>query len=301
MVRIKINKRRWESGFNDMKELTIEVTNNCANKCIHCSSCALFECDLQGLDEERGKSEQIFKLTKPEIIKILDENPGFDKVRFSGGEPFMHPILLELLKEAKRRGKYVEVLTSGNFYNRSEPLALISTARIFLDKIGISLYGGRKIHDTITRTEGSFDCLDETINRILAERIYFAFNFTAMSKNKDFLEEAFIYAQSKKSNYCNPGINFSRLINQGFASGERSLFLSEEQIDEIVVLSQKFSKQYDVPISFGCSFAKTSCCAGSGKRVFTYERKYFDCSSLKDANKDPSNLFLYKFLCQERW
>jgi MoaA/NifB/PqqE/SkfB family radical SAM enzyme len=261
----------------------------------------LFEWDLHGLDEERGKSEQIFQLFKPDIIKTLDENPDFKKVRFSGGEPFMHPLLLEFLREAKRRGKYTEVLTSGNFYNKSEPLALISASKKFVDKIGISLYGGREIQGAITRNEESFDCLDETVNKILAEKINFSFNFVAMSKNKDSLEEVFRYVHSKKNNYCNPGINILRIINQGFALGEDSLFLLESQINEIAFLSKEFSKQYKVPVSLGCSFARTSCNAGKGKRVFTYNREYFDCSALKDIEVDSGKITENRLLCQERW
>jgi len=284
-----------------MKELTIEITNNCANKCVHCPSCALLEWDLQGLDEERGESEQIFELTKPEVIRVLDENPVFDKIRFSGGEPFMHPLLLEFLREAKKRRKYVEVLTSGNFYFREQPFALINSSREFVDRINISLYGNREVHDNITRNEGSFDCLDATVDRILGEKINFSFNFVAMSKNKDALEDVFRYVCSKKNDYCNPGINILRIINQGFALGEKYLFLLEAQVSAVAVLSKELSRKYNVPVSLGCSFAETFCNAGNNKRIFTYNREYFDCSALKGERVNSREIGGSNFLCQERW
>jgi len=67
-----------------MKELTIEITNYCSLNCLHCSTKA----NTQG--------EIFFSVNQ--INNYLNQFPDFKKVRLSGGEPFEHPDLVEILK-----------------------------------------------------------------------------------------------------------------------------------------------------------------------------------------------------------
>ncbi|VVB80536.1 Coenzyme PQQ synthesis protein E [uncultured archaeon] len=277
-----------------MAELTIEVTNNCGNRCVHCSSCALFEWDLQGADDERSSSEQIYLLTLPEVKQVLDENSQFEMVRFSGGEPFMHPLILEFLREAKIRGKQTEVLSSGVYYReRHIPSILSLCGRQFVDRIGFSLYGNSKVHAQVTRNDQAFEEFDETVNEVLENKIPFNFNFVCMSPTKDYLEETFQYVASKQNSFCNPSINFLRLVRQGNCRDD--LALSREEIDKLIGEAKTFSAKYSVPVNFGCSLEESFCRAGKGKRVFTYRKEYLDCSALKYSSGGS------KFRCSERW
>jgi MoaA/NifB/PqqE/SkfB family radical SAM enzyme len=280
-------------------ELTIEVTNNCGNRCVHCSSCALYEYDLQGEDSARGKNEQIFSLTKPDVVKVLDENPQFDKVRFSGGEPFMHPLLLEFLREAKKRTKTTEVLSSGVYYrDRHLPSLLTLCGKSLIDKIGFSIYGSKETHNEITQNEFSFDSLQETLQETIEERIPFSFNFVCMKKNISQLENVFEYANNWRIGTFVPRINFLRLIKQGNCEVSDSLALDKSQITGLINKASTLAEKYSVPILFGCSLAETSCNAGKGKRVFTYKKEYIDCSALKYGE---TSFNVSRFRCAERW
>lgn len=284
-----------------MKELTIEVTNNCANHCRHCSSCALYEWDLQGADDERSENEQIYELTKPEVITALEKNPDCEKIRFSGGEPFMHPLLLELLREARNRKRYVEVLTSGVHHNEGAlSVALLQCAKPFLDNINLSLYGDAEIHNEVTGNYESYECLDETVNRIIEQQIPFSFIFVAMQTSGEGLEEVFSYASQKRllANYCSPSVSLFRFIGQGNGVCHKDFVLSRKELDEIRVHAEEFSKKYGIEAKFGCSFSERGCRFEEGKKVLTYRGKYIACSSLKDFEGEamPGS-----FPCRERW
>lgn len=286
---------------SDMKELTIEITNNCANGCVHCSSRAFYEHNEPEVDEETRQYKKVYKLRKPEVIKVLEENPDFDKVRFSGGEPFMHPLILEFLREAKKRGKFVNVLTSGVFHwaEGIHP-GLILASKPFVDSITLSLFGNEWNHAKVTGNSESYRCLDETVSQIIEARIPFSFNYVALQHYLDGLDEVFEYASRKRTDYCKPSIGILRFVRQGNASNRDYLSLSEEQIDRVKQIALKFSKKYDVEVGFGCSFAKTACRAGAEKRVYTYRGKYIGCSALKDSD-GKRNISSNEFACAERW
>lgn len=83
-----------------MKELTLEITGKCDIGCPWCSS----DAKPDGNHIPGGEAEL-----------LLEEYRGeCDVVRFSGGEPTMHPDLVYLCSVAKHLGYYVVLLTNGN-------------------------------------------------------------------------------------------------------------------------------------------------------------------------------------------
>jgi len=88
-----------------MKELTLEITNKCYQQCPWCSS---------------DSSPKGFLTPRERILEILDScRPECDVVRFSGGEPTLHPGLPDFLFYAKRLEYQVVLLTNGLEMNRA--------------------------------------------------------------------------------------------------------------------------------------------------------------------------------------
>lgn len=95
-----------------LKEITIEITQQCPNYCIHCSS-------MSSLSKNHMMPLEKVK----ELIDDVDIL-GCEQISFSGGEPFLHKDLVKMVAYAYRKGMRVAVYTSG-IYNDSKGYSAI--------------------------------------------------------------------------------------------------------------------------------------------------------------------------------
>ena len=127
-----------------LKEVKIEITHNCALKCIHCSSVA---------------DDKIFQQVNWDDCKrILDQSweMGVTEIAFSGGEPLLWVNLPKAIEYAKYLGFHVTVYSTG--YIKDIDTVLFRLGKSSLDRIIFSLYAGSEsIHEKITGVKGSFD------------------------------------------------------------------------------------------------------------------------------------------------
>jgi len=279
-----------------MAELTIEITPHCILNCIHCSHDKTSEEKVDHTGFENG-----------EVERVIQEYDQFETVRFSGGEPFTENRLAEYAEYAKRRSKKVHIVTSGVCgYRYGEPgdsLELTPlTQRILLplkglvNNISFSLYGAERIHDTITRTPGSFKCLDKSVKEVISLGIPFSFTSVALRTAIPGIEDVIRYVAIKKRvSGTNPRVHYLRFIKQG--NGEESLrqALTPEEIIEFRERASFFAKRYEVDVSFGCSLKEEGCNQGVGKAAVSSSGEYFPCSALKFGGKTEA------FGCRERW
>lgn len=84
-----------------MKELTIEITNYCKERCLYCSS-----------DATTNKDEAWFLDPYKDVLMYLWEHGEYDVVNISGGEPLAHPEFYEILEVCKDYAKEVVVYTN---------------------------------------------------------------------------------------------------------------------------------------------------------------------------------------------
>jgi MoaA/NifB/PqqE/SkfB family radical SAM enzyme len=89
---------------------------------------------------------------------------GVQFISFSGGEPFVHPKILELLEHAFSLGVKVQMVSNGTLI-RERHLELLSR----LDCLTLSVDGTEEAHDHIRRRKGTYRRTLETI-RLLAEQ-----------------------------------------------------------------------------------------------------------------------------------
>ena len=84
-----------------MKQISIEIIHKCPNKCLHCSSYS----DIT----------RTMKLSTDKILSIIDSAKKLNTeiISISGGEPFLHEGLVEIVQYAKMQGLKVYIYTSG--------------------------------------------------------------------------------------------------------------------------------------------------------------------------------------------
>lgn len=136
-------KRQWR--FLDMgNRVDIKITFKCNNRCDFCA---------QG-----NKRDTVTQLTPEQVHKdLLDAaSKGADMVTFTGGEPTMHPDLIEFIKFAKANGyKNIQVQTNGRRFLYLDFLEKMREAGV--TEISPSLHGAcAKTHDGLTHAKGSF-------------------------------------------------------------------------------------------------------------------------------------------------
>ena len=90
-----------------VKDLCFEIIQTCPNNCRFCSSCA-------GMDKDTMIDYETFVKVINHLMKI----GGIQEISFSGGEPFLHPNLFDMIKYCKALGIRVVLFTSGVKKNR---------------------------------------------------------------------------------------------------------------------------------------------------------------------------------------
>jgi len=135
---------------------SIELTENCNFRCIHC---------YQG----KNKARQI--LSGDEWCRILDESvaEGMFWLLITGGEPLLHPEFKRIYMHAIRKGLIVTVFTNGRLVT-DEHIQLWTDYPPF--SLEITLYGAsEEMYQRVTGTRNSFAKVMETARKMKAAGI----------------------------------------------------------------------------------------------------------------------------------
>lgn len=106
-----------------VKDLCFEIIQTCPNNCRFCSSCA-------GMDKDTMISYDTFVNVINHFMKI----GGIKEISFSGGEPFLHPNLFDMIKYCKDLGIRVVLFTSGVRRNRQLTKEQMDTLRNHVER-----------------------------------------------------------------------------------------------------------------------------------------------------------------------
>lgn len=116
-----------------------EVTHACNNDCIFCHN------DLR-------RADWITLDTAKKVLDNLNEN-GVFQVIFTGGEPLLHPELLEMMSYAKKLDMEVGLITNGVLLEEiAEDLVNLALKNIQVSILGYDI----STHDALVKHPGSF-------------------------------------------------------------------------------------------------------------------------------------------------
>lgn len=148
---------------------TIEITDSCNLKCIHCY--------------RNIPNPSYWNLDTFEKALVSLKELGTLHLTLTGGEPLLHPHFQEFLLLAKKYGFVLTIQTNGTL-NIIPILKLLSETS--LKSIAISLYSTiPKTHDSITGKFGSCISTINTITSLVQNRIPVTINCPVMQNNKD--------------------------------------------------------------------------------------------------------------------
>ena len=134
--------------------LFFELTDRCNLGCRHCGSNCTYRND---------KFLPFAEIRKIMISVSQRYDPKQIMVCLSGGEPVLHPDLMEIIRTAHVLGFYVGMTTNGTLIDDSKAKEL---QRSGLDTIAVSIDGTRETHDCFRGVKGCFDQAIEGIKSL---------------------------------------------------------------------------------------------------------------------------------------
>jgi 12,18-didecarboxysiroheme deacetylase len=149
----------------DKKPVVVwNMTRRCNLKCVHCYARAVGERGRDEISTARGKA-------------IIDDLAAFGSpvMLFSGGEPLVREDLPELALYATSKGMRAVISTNGTLITREKARELKAVG---LSYVGISLDGGREVHDRFRAVPGSFKKALKGIENCQEEGLKVGLRFT---------------------------------------------------------------------------------------------------------------------------
>jgi len=164
-------------AMEGFEELTIELTDWCPSRCLHCSSSSSPTCNNH--------------LETKLVLQLIDEaiRLGAKKISFGGGEPTASKSFVPAVARAVTSGVSVEVFTCGLGIFRGQLQGLKSEiVNACKDLHGVkfifSFHGASEdVHDYVTQTPNSFKLLVASLEKCLSAGIDCEMNFVPMRVN----------------------------------------------------------------------------------------------------------------------
>lgn len=262
--------------MDELRDIFVEVTNCCYQKCMHCSSCA-----------EAGSYPEISLTDLKKIVS--DALPlGLKNIVLSGGEPFVYPNLLDAVDFFYENRIATSIYTCGIIKNTLGILSSIDEKLFWtlkkrnLHKIIFSLHGSKpEIQDKIANIEGSFNLVMKSLENALKAGLHVELHVVPMHINLNDLENILRFAEDKGIHH----VSFLRFVPQG-----RGNLAMEPTRGEYLILKQKYEqwkeKFNSIHIRFGTpynclTFEGKQCTAGKNKILINAHGEYFPCEAFK--------------------
>lgn len=159
---------------------TIEITDQCNFSCIHC--------DYPKKRKGNFISLQLLDAIAKQLLEI-----GTFRITLSGGEPFEHPQIVEIVEKLIGMSFYVKIITNG-FCMTAEQINRLSKYKKL--EIVFSLLGYKETHDNITKVAGSFDEIDSKVRILKNAKCKVSFQTCVLRENFEDLEALIQYTKS---------------------------------------------------------------------------------------------------------
>lgn len=260
-----------------LSEISIEILQRCPNRCIYCSS---------------HSNPQATHIIPFEIIKnIIDDakSLGCKTVCLSGGEPFLHPQILDVISYIAKLQLTCYVYTSG-IYMKDEvysslPNEYIEAIRGMVDKVIFNVEADTSaLYDQIMGTDvGGFDMMKKSISDCVSSGLVVETHVVPMQVNfkhlKSIFEMCYQLGVSK--------VSILRLVLQGRALENLSLVkLTGEDSREVTKLIKALKEAYKGKVRIGLPYSDSNCriyCkAASDKINVRYDGNVYPCEVFKD-------------------
>jgi len=279
------------SLWAELRELTLEITQECMNKCMHCSSMAV----------RRTKMAPVSAVL---VKRVVDEasDLGLRSLAISGGEPFIHPGFVSVLKACAAKDlERLAVYTSG-VLRSSDGAAIALADNALLDAVKDScawlIFNIQsvlpEVHDKIVGAPGRLLITLASMQNAIAHGIPVECHIVPNKQNVDSLATTARHLTALGAQR----ISFLRLVPQGYAEDNFDSLVCSEQEEERMKEAFRSLLQdenahtkyrFGVPFSWTCG-PPALCQAGISKLIMRWDGAFFPCEAFKECNREEFRL-----------
>jgi len=170
-------------SLSDVKRIHWEIISGCDHNCIFCYNPW----------REQNYPFPSNDLSVKEIKKIVDDvskKVRLNSVTISGGEPFIHPNIVEIISMFLIFDCKIEITTNGSIINKSVLNSLLKNDILCT----ISFHScNKKLFERISQTKDSFDKVVQNIKTLLANDISILINITLNKINLETLQQTLFF------------------------------------------------------------------------------------------------------------
>lgn len=274
-----------------LKEISIEIIRKCPNKCVHCSS---LSCD---------SSTEMLTLEKFKEVVEGVKKLGLKTICFSGGEPFLHPEITEMVEYVHNIGLCCYVYSSGIYMDSLKersaiPERILHSIKGKVSKIIFNIEAvDERTYNKVMGTTGCMPFLEESIKSAVDKNIIVEGHFVPMKLNKDCIEDVVKFCERLGVSK----ISYLRLVLHGRAFNNRTeIELSEQErksVEErIIQLHKDKSSCVRVGVPILGETKGVHCEAANGKLNIKYDGNVYPCEVFKNqrlevlAKYKPDNI-----------
>lgn len=264
--------------MSSLSELSVEITQRCPNRCLHCSS----------LSSPRACST----IPAASVINVAEQSQqlGLKCISISGGEPLLHPELACIVSGIDSLGMSIGFYTTGIEYDgtgRAVPRQDWSLFPRDSTRLIFSLHSwNAETHDLISDREGAFLLTKAAIHAALKQNFRVETHIVPNKLNLRELEETLNIVTS----WGVERVSFLRLVPQGRArDNAKKLVLDEQGIKFLSTVGKKFEhapenkKKVRFGIPFSGFLSHQKCCnAAESKLIIRYDGEILPCEAFKD-------------------
>ena len=278
-----------------IKDVSIEIIQKCLNRCIHCSSCST------------EKSSMMLQLdTISHLIRGLHEL-RVERICLSGGEPFLHPDIAEIIRQISDCQIIVDIYSCGVISANGKAVSLSLEMLSILKKAGLRTLifnmqsANEKTYDLITQSQGHFPLLCESIKNAIKCGIRTEIHFVPMKQNVGDAIEVLRFAEELGVEQ----VNFLKLVPHGRArENMQNLVPDDASIGELceqLVALKLQGKAIRLGLPLSASGSTPPCHAVREKLYIKFDGSVFGCEAFKyitfrdeqEQPVTPENIFDY--------
>jgi radical SAM protein with 4Fe4S-binding SPASM domain len=282
-----------------LQQVWFNITDACN---LHCPHCFARQQKAQGFAPLHESLTFLKEAAQMEV----------DEIVFSGGEPTLHPQLMEILEGARGlRNWKVKLLTNGFMAGEEGGEARLMEICKLVDDVQVSIDGNNKsTHDLARGVVGSFERACKTVRIVASTGTQVGISFTPLPRNLKEIPKLYKLAIDLRANYIH--LNRPKPPAAPNLFKETEQFTSEEFLgqvysayDELLIACHKsyedmrglpvklpsVDSSFDPASELISPFKKLRCGAGILTMAVNYKGDAFPCAALTQERAYIGNVF----------
>lgn len=256
-------------------DVSLEILQKCLNNCLHCSS------------NSCHNSKAILRLDT--IKQIIDdiECLGAKRLCLSGGEPFLHPDIIEIIEYATQKGLILDIYSSGivGKYNLEKSISkamLLECKKRGLNRIMFNVQAADPVvYDAIMNTKGKYDLLIQSMVNAKECQIDTEIHFVPMKQN--YSQIANVVRLAEQLEVC--CVSFLRLVPHGRAKDNKEkIMLSDDELRSVqkeLYRIKEMGEKVRIGLPLSNADVETKCHAVREKLYIKFDGSVYGCEAFK--------------------